>query len=94
MGNEALRDALQYTPEQAYTDREGTNRVYDEMWTADWWWDTQVSNTVFRISREELTSVIIRKNYSLVQLLHQSSSPPIKPSFHTSEEIKAPGQYT
>ena len=42
MGNEALRDALQYTPEQAYTDREGTNRVYDEMWTADWWWDTQV----------------------------------------------------
>ena len=42
MGNEALRDALQYAPERAYTDREGTNRVYDEMWTADWWWDTQV----------------------------------------------------
>ena len=41
-GNEALRDALQYAPERAYTDREGTNRVYDEMWTADWWWDTQV----------------------------------------------------
>ena len=42
MGNEALRDALQYAPERAYTDHEGTNRVYDEMWMADWWWDTQV----------------------------------------------------
>ena len=31
MGNEALRDALQYAPERAYPDREGTNRVYDKM---------------------------------------------------------------
>ena len=26
------------------TDNAGKERVYDEMWTADWWWDTQVSN--------------------------------------------------
>lgn len=24
-------------------DGEGTNREYNEMWTADWWWEVQVS---------------------------------------------------
>ncbi|KAI6021999.1 hypothetical protein EDC04DRAFT_2869790 [Pisolithus marmoratus] len=25
----------------AYADSKGTNHIYDEMWTADWWWDVQ-----------------------------------------------------
>ena len=67
-----------------------------------WWWNVVSrlvvghpgQSCVFGISREGLTSVNIRENYPLVQLLHQSSSPLTKRSFHTSEEIKAPGQYT
>lgn len=42
IGNPAFRDLMSYVPQQAYTDAEGKNRIFDEMWTADWWWDTQV----------------------------------------------------
>ena len=42
MSNPAFRDTMAYAPERVYSDAEGTKRVYDEMWTADWWWDTQV----------------------------------------------------
>lgn len=43
MGNPTFREKMAYTPEHAYEDREGTARIYDEMWTGDWWWETQVS---------------------------------------------------
>jgi hypothetical protein len=42
MGNPMFKDVLKYAPEKAYLDPEGKNRIYDEMWSADWWWDTQV----------------------------------------------------
>ncbi|KAI6029102.1 hypothetical protein BKA83DRAFT_4461835 [Pisolithus microcarpus] len=41
MGNPVFRDAMSYVPEHAYTDANGENRIYDEMWTGDWWWDVQ-----------------------------------------------------
>ncbi|KAI6156712.1 hypothetical protein BKA82DRAFT_4325524 [Pisolithus tinctorius] len=41
IGNPAFRDAMAYSPEHAYTDSKGTNHIYDEMWTANWWWDVQ-----------------------------------------------------
>ena len=43
IGNPALRDMMAYVPERAYTDAKGESRIYDEMWTGDWWWETQVS---------------------------------------------------
>lgn len=43
MGNLMLKDSLNYIPEQHFSDKEGVNCVFDEMWTADWWWDTQVN---------------------------------------------------
>jgi hypothetical protein len=43
MGNPAFKDAMAFTPEKAFADAKGSNRIYDEMWTGDWWWDTQVS---------------------------------------------------
>jgi Plavaka transposase len=46
MGNPMFNDVLKYTPEKAYLDAEKNCRVYEEMWSADWWWDTQVSNVV------------------------------------------------
>ena len=42
LGNPALKDHLKYSPVRVYEDSEGTSRVYDEMWTGTWWWDTQV----------------------------------------------------
>ena len=53
MGNPMFKDVLKYAPEKAYLDEEGNLRIYDEMWLADWWWEIQVSNVVFGISREK-----------------------------------------
>ncbi|KAI6041032.1 hypothetical protein EDC04DRAFT_2867355 [Pisolithus marmoratus] len=41
IGNLAFHDTIAYVPECAHVDSQGTNRIYDEMWTADWWWDVQ-----------------------------------------------------
>ncbi|TFK53379.1 hypothetical protein OE88DRAFT_1711413 [Heliocybe sulcata] len=41
IGNPAFRDVLAYVPERVYADRAGQKRVFDEAWTADWWWETQ-----------------------------------------------------
>ncbi|OBZ67720.1 hypothetical protein A0H81_12089 [Grifola frondosa] len=41
IGNPVFKDLIQYAPERLYSDSEGSERIYDEMWTADWWWDTQ-----------------------------------------------------
>ncbi|KAI6039428.1 hypothetical protein EDC04DRAFT_2867973 [Pisolithus marmoratus] len=41
IGNLAFCDAMVYVLEHAYADSKGTNCIYDEMWTADWWWDMQ-----------------------------------------------------
>jgi len=43
MGNPAFKDVLKYAPEKHFTDVEGRYHVYDEMWMANWWWDTQVN---------------------------------------------------
>ncbi|KAH7906526.1 hypothetical protein BJ138DRAFT_1137941 [Hygrophoropsis aurantiaca] len=41
IGNPLFREVISYVPERAYTDEGGQNRIYDEMWTGDWWWKTQ-----------------------------------------------------
>ena len=41
---EFVRD-LVFAPERHYVDHERTCRVYSEMYTGDWWWSVQVSNT-------------------------------------------------
>ena len=43
IGNPAFRDKMQYVPEKVYKDCDGNVRVFDEMWTGDWWWNLQVS---------------------------------------------------
>jgi hypothetical protein len=42
VSNPAFDGSIAYAPERAYTDGTGQSRIYDEMWTADWWWDVQV----------------------------------------------------
>jgi hypothetical protein len=43
MGNPAFREHMAYIAERVYLDQGGKVRIYDEMWTAEWWWNTQVS---------------------------------------------------
>lgn len=43
MGNSAFRDSIRYAPERQYADAGGKERIYGNMWTANWWWDVQVS---------------------------------------------------
>ena len=40
-----LRDSLHYAPSQVFVDDTCTDRIYHDMWTADWWWETQVCPT-------------------------------------------------
>lgn len=43
INNPQFRDVMQYAPLRHFVDQLGQTRVVDEMWTADWWWDMQVS---------------------------------------------------
>lgn len=45
IGNPAFKDSMAYAPEKVFATMEGEERVLDEMWTADWWWKVQVSDT-------------------------------------------------
>lgn len=42
IGNPSFNGNMAYAPEKVYMDQEGQTRRYDEMWTGDWWWQTQV----------------------------------------------------
>ncbi|KAI0077317.1 hypothetical protein K474DRAFT_1596309 [Panus rudis PR-1116 ss-1] len=41
IGNPEFRDAMKYTPEKIFADMGRNVRIYDEMWTGEWWWDKQ-----------------------------------------------------
>ncbi|KAI0738856.1 hypothetical protein C8Q80DRAFT_1222176 [Daedaleopsis nitida] len=42
-GNPAFAEHLRYEPQKLFVDGQGQERLYDEMWTGDWWWDLQSS---------------------------------------------------
>ena len=51
-GNPTFKYHMKYRPEQVYEDNEMKSRVFDRVWTADWWWDTQVKFSLLKkISR-------------------------------------------
>lgn len=43
MSNPEFDQGVSYVPERVFADEEGKTRVFDEMWTGDWWWEMQVS---------------------------------------------------
>ena len=43
LGNPAFCNVLHYAPEQIFEDGLCTEHIYNEMWSANWWWETQVS---------------------------------------------------
>jgi hypothetical protein len=40
--NPTFKEHMAYAPEKAYQDEDGSVRIFDEIWTGDWWWETQV----------------------------------------------------
>lgn len=42
IGNPAFREHLHYRPTRLWRRNTG-KRVFNEAWTANWWWDVQVS---------------------------------------------------
>ncbi len=42
LGNPAFREHMHFASEQIFEDILGENRMYNEMWTAEWWEDLQV----------------------------------------------------
>ena len=43
IGNLAFKYYMSYIAEHVYLDNRGKLWIFDEMWTADWWWNMQVS---------------------------------------------------
>lgn len=44
IGNPQWKGNMEYKPRRVYTGPDKQKRVYDEMWTGDWWWEIQVSD--------------------------------------------------
>lgn len=42
IGDPAFDGHIAYGPEKTFVDDEGKTRCYSEMWTGNWWWETQV----------------------------------------------------
>ncbi|KAF8496995.1 hypothetical protein JB92DRAFT_3146711 [Gautieria morchelliformis] len=43
IGNPDFGDAMKYVPERLFSDESEEEEIINEMWTAQWWWDTQTS---------------------------------------------------
>ena len=44
-GDPRFAQHMAFAPERHYTSHERTTRIYNEMYTGDWWWTVQVSYT-------------------------------------------------
>ena len=52
LANPAFINYISYAPERVYSDNEGKERIYDEAWTANWWWDMQVGKNLASVKRQ------------------------------------------
>ncbi len=75
ISNPIFKDYLAYAPKWAYNQIDGgdMNRVWDEMWTGNWWWDTQVSITQNICMNHCILTTGDRENFLLVERLHPLS---------------------
>jgi hypothetical protein len=47
IGNPRFKEFMRYAPKRHWTSNRRKFRVYDEMWSGDWWWRTQVSTVIY-----------------------------------------------
>ncbi|KAI6043565.1 hypothetical protein EDC04DRAFT_2866246 [Pisolithus marmoratus] len=62
-------DTMKYALEHLYTSPEGENWVINEMWTADWWWDMQVSQHFLTCNKYGATIAPVILASDKIQLL-------------------------
>ena len=46
IGNPSYKESMQYAPIKVWKDMDMDERVYGEMWSANWWGRTQVSTSI------------------------------------------------
>ena len=78
-GNPDFRLDLVFAPEQHFTSDERTCRIYNEMYTGDWWWSVQVRK-MFSIQYLILSNCSRSplSDYDQARQSFQLSSPPTK----------------
>lgn len=69
IGNPAFCNVLHYAPEQIFEDSSCTERIYNEMWSANWWWEIQVSCILASMLTRRLRRHSYRNTYPMVQPL-------------------------
>ena len=42
IGNPTFQAQMRYAPEKVYTSEQQEDWKFDNMWTSEWWWETQV----------------------------------------------------
>ncbi|KAG6810014.1 hypothetical protein H0H92_013700 [Tricholoma furcatifolium] len=52
IGNPAFKEMMAYVPEQVFQDEACRERVFDEMWMANWWWNLQDFEETLQTLRE------------------------------------------
>jgi hypothetical protein len=85
---------LVFAPERHYTSNECTTRIYNEMYTGDWWWKVQVRYTL--INQIVITNLYTRLPLRLTNR-GQQSFPLLFPLTRPSSLLSAtrwPTQYT
>ena len=80
LGNVDFQDHIAYRPTKIFKDTERTERLYGEAWTADWWWETQVSGPRVQQRQRVLTSCVggqtsLRGNCRARDPFHRQDAP-------------------
>jgi hypothetical protein len=70
IGNPAFRDVMAYAPHRAFRELEALRQIFDQAWTAEWWWDMQASFAL--PGRGACTDFVFRKRSRKAGQLPQS----------------------
>jgi hypothetical protein len=84
-GDPRFAQHLVFAPERHYTSHERATRIYNEMYTGDWWWKVQVSHTL--INQTLISNLFTRLPLRLAVQARQLfllSFPLTRPSSHLS----------
>jgi len=96
LGNVGFQEHIAYKPMKIFRDAERKERLYGEAWTADWWWETQVSRRGGLVPHQTI-SVLTRRgrpNSPLGQQLRPSSFPPTRHASRIYLVIRLHGRFT
>lgn len=92
LGNPVFRDFVRFAPEQLFADEDGEDRMIDESWTADWWWDVQVT-LPHRVRVNLMVLTCTRASCRRAQQLHLSFYRQTRRCSHASQATSRPGRY-